>query len=541
MSLLDYALKRSASIHFWHSAEDIDTWFAKAILTRARAISIEIQKQGVSTGDCVALMLPTSVDLICGILAAWGCRASICIIPHSLGESSGKMDSLKMTHIFELIKPKLFIHDLDETSIFSELPTKKFHCREWQNLPDSENFPDKPQINDVAIIQLTSGSTAYPKGVILEHSQVDANIRAIVARLKTSQQDHTVSWLPFYHDMGLSSLLISLVGDFPLTLIQTKYFMRDASVWLRAITQQRATLTHAPAFAYALLSRQKSILKKYAIDLSSLRYASIGAEPLHSKHLDTFNAVMKPFGLLDCVLQPSYGLAESVVAVSFNSGEKPYRCLSVDIDELQKSGHVNIVDETQSNAISLVSNGLPLEGIFVSIRLENGELAKENQQGFIWISGDSLTKKYVGNVDHELFQEGWFNTGDLGFIYEHEIYISGRAKDAIIRSGVTISPAYVEFGIENFLNLKSGRVVIFSIQNFSKAREEIVVVIGLQIPKEEQSELIKKISIYIASEMGLQINRIQFVSPNQIPRTTSGKVQRNATKQLYLKQEIFES
>lgn len=534
MTLFDFALNRTPPIHFWHSSENIDTWSTEAVLARARSISTEMQKQGVSVGDCVALMLPTGIDLICGILAAWGCRAIVCIVPHSLGESSGKLDTLKMAHIFELLKPALFIHDFDEQSIFSEISTKQIHCQEWQNLPISLSFPEQPQLDDVAIIQLTSGSTAYPKGVILQHAQVVANMKAIVERLATTQQDHTVSWLPFYHDMGLSSFLISLVGDFPLTLIQTKYFMRDASVWLRAITQQHATLTHAPAFAYALLNRQKNILKKHAIDLSSLRYASVGAEPLHVKHLDTFKENMKLFGLNDCVLQPAYGLAESVVAVSFNSGEKPYRCLSVDSDELHKNGQLKVVDTNQANAISLVSNGSPLNGILVSVRLENGELAKENQQGLIWISGDSITKQYVGNVDSELFQDGWFNTGDLGFIYDNEIYISGRVKDVIIKNGATISPAYIEFSIENYLNLKSGRVVVFSVQNFTKAVEEIVIVIGNQISKEQQVELIKQISMYVSSEMKLQIDKVLFTLPNNIPKTTSGKVQHALAKQLFL-------
>lgn len=538
MTLFDFALNRSQPIHFWHSSENIDTWSIDTMLAKARAISTEMQKEGVSVGDCVALMLPTGIDLICGILAAWGCRASVCIVPHSLGENSGKLDTLKMAHIFELLKPTLFIHDFDEQNVFAEIYTKQIHCQDWQNLPDSLNFPEQPQLNDVAIIQLTSGSTAYPKGVILQHAQVAANMKAIVERLATTQQDHTVSWLPFYHDMGLSSLLISLVGDFPLTLIQTKYFMRDASVWLRAITQQHATLTHAPAFAYALLNRQKNILKKYAIDLSSLRYASVGAEPLHAKHLDTFKESMKPFGLKDSALQPAYGLAESVVAVSFNSGEKPYRCLSVDSDELHKNGQLKVADANQTNAISLVSNGSPLNGISVNIRLENGELAKENQQGLIWISGDSITKQYVGNVDSELFQDGWFNTGDLGFIYDNEIYISGREKDAIIRSGVTISPAYVEFAIEDYLNLKSGRVVVFSVQNFEKSIEEIVVVIGMQILQERQSELIRQISAFVSSEVRLQVNHVLFTSPNNIPKTTSGKVQRTVTKQLFLENNL---
>ena len=539
MTLFDFALSRSQPIYFWHSSDSIDTWLADSLLARARAISVQMQKQGATVGDCIALMLPSGVDLITGILAAWGCRATICIVPHSLGESSGKLDSLKMSHIFELIKPKLIIHDFEQQGLFSETQAQKICWADWQNLPIASDFPAKPQLDDIAIIQLTSGSTAYPKGVILQHAQVVANMQAIVKRLATTQNDHTVSWLPFYHDMGLSSLLISLMGDFPLTLIQTAYFMRNASVWLTAITQQCATLTHAPAFAYALLNRQKTVLKKYPIDLSSLRYASVGAEPLHAKHLDTFKEIMRNFGLKDNVLQPAYGLAESVVAVSFNSGEKPYHCLSIDGDELHTTGYVKAVDTNQTKAITLVSNGSPLDDISIKICLENGELAQKNQQGHIWISGDSVTKSYINNVDSELFQNGWFNTGDLGFLNDGEIYISGRANDTIIRGGATISPAYIEYTIENYLNLKTGRVVVFSVQDFEKSIEKVVAIIGLQIAKENQPKLTREIATYVSSVTHLQIDKIFFTAPSNIPKTTSGKVQRSTIKQLFL-DGIFE-
>jgi acyl-CoA synthetase (AMP-forming)/AMP-acid ligase II len=362
-------------------------------------------------------------------------------------------------------------------------------------------------------------------------------MKAIVTRLATTKNDHTVSWLPLYHDMGLSSFLISLMGNFPLTLIKTTDFMRNAAVWLIAITQQRATLTHAPASAYALLNRQKKVLKKYPIELSSLRYASIGAEPLYAKHLDTFKEVMKVFGLKDNVLQPAYGLAESVVAVSFNSGQELYNCLTIDGDELHSTGFIKRIDidaENHSNGITLVSNGLPLNDISIKICLENGELAQDNQQGYIWISGNSVTRAYLNNVDSELFQYGWFNTGDLGFIYDNEIYICGRAKDAIIRGGVTISPAYIEFAVESYLNLKTGRVVVFSVQNFEKSAEKVIAIIAMLIPEDEKSKLIREISVHVSSATHLQIDNIFFTSPNNIPKTTSGKVQRSMVKKLFL-------
>ena len=197
------------------------------------------------------------------------------------------------------------------------------------------------------------------------------------------------------------------------------------------------------------------------------------------------------------------------------------------------------VDTNQTKAITLVSNGSPLDDISIKICLENGELAQKNQQGHIWISGDSVTKSYINNVDSELFQNGWFNTGDLGFLYDGEIYISGRAKDTIIRGGATISPAYIEYTIENYLNLKTGRVVVFSVQDFEKSIEKVVAIIGLQIAKENQPKLTREIATYVSSVTHLQIDKIFFTAPSNIPKTTSGKVQRSTIKQLFL-DGIFE-
>lgn len=170
----------------------------------------------------------------------------------------------------------------------------------------------------------------------------------------------------------------------------------------------------------------------------------------------------------------------------------------------------------------------------VSIRRTNGELAADDEQGHIWIAGDSITNGYLGGVDSQRFADGWFDTGDLGFVYEGELYISGRAKDVIIRGGGNISPAYVELVVEHCLDLRPGKVAAFSYQNLQQGIEEVVVIVGLQVPIEQRPVLVRQVATAVATEVGLQVDQVLFTAAVNIPKTTSGKVQRAAIKQSFL-------
>lgn len=539
MTLFEFALKRTNPIHFYAASNAIETWTADAVLAKACAISMQMHNCGVQKGDCVALMLPTGIDLIAYLLAAWGRAATVCIVPHTLGERAGQLNEIRLTHILELLKPILLVHQRSEAHPFPQFNVQQLHSQHWQNAPQSSTFPSQPAPNDRALIQLTSGSTAYPKGVILQHDQMLANMQSISMRTGMTANDHMLSWLPLYHDMGLSALLIALYNDFPLTLIPTNQFMRNPCIWMEAMSNQRGTHSMGPTFAYALLARQKRILDKKPIDLSTWRYAFVGAEPVYYKYLLAFEEVMRPFGLQDHVLQPSYGLAEAVVAVAHNPAGQPYRCLSIDSEALHCRGLIRIVDPLQTGSLTLVSNGTPIEGISVSIRHPNGDLVADNEQGHVWISGDCVTRGYIDDADSGRFKDGWFDTGDLGFVREQELYISGRAKDVIIRGGANFSPAYVELVIESCINLRSGKVIAFSCQNSHHDKEEVIAVVGMQPSNEQRSILIREITKAVAAELGLQIDQVLFTPANNIPKTTSGKVQRAAIKQSFLNNTLI--
>jgi acyl-CoA synthetase (AMP-forming)/AMP-acid ligase II len=537
MTLFDSFLHRTKPIHFWHSRDLIETWSADDLKMKVACIAETIRRHDVKNGDIVVLMLPTSIELVASVLAVWSCRATVCIVPHL--KSGGQFYDEKMNHIFGLLEPKLLIHNQNENLSYKALSNvKQIRVNELSNQRSELVFSDVPNTDDIAIIQLTSGSTAFPKGVVLNHANVYANISAIDNRVGFNDKDHNLSWLPLYHDMGLSGLLISLYGDFSLTLIPTECFIRNPTIWMEAITQQKATLSEAPVFAFNLVLKQLKRLQKQEIDLSTWRYAWIGAEPVYEKHLKEFQTVMAQFGLRENVLQPAYGLAEAVVCVSSNAPFSPITFLSIDADILHQQGRIKVVSSEKSNAITFVSNGTPVESVNVCVKRENGELADEDEQGLIWISGDSITKNYLNNEDSEKFENNWFNTGDLGFIYNSEVYISGRLKDLIIRGGVNISAAYIEILIEQELDLRSGKVVVFSYQNNELKKEEIVVLVALKPELDEELALQKKVATVIKNQAGIQVDYIKFIESNKIPKTTSGKVQRAMAKSQFLNDEI---
>lgn len=541
MALLERVLRRTSPLLIWHDEDNIESCCAPDLVARARAISAQMRGFGVGTGDIVVLMLPTSIALVACLLAAWGCRAAVCLAPHTIGGEPGRLSQLKLTAILDLLQPKLIVHDVHESlqqSVFYASGAALLGRAQLSVDGNTNRFPVTPVSDDVAVVQLTSGSTSLPKAVPLTHGQVLANVNGIVERAGVDAADHLVSWLPVHHDMGLSALTVCLQSHAALTLIPTERFVRSPVVWLQAISRQGATISPAPTFAYTLLAKMARRLNPLKIDLSTWRYAWIGAEPISARCLHEFEQVMRPFGLRPNVVQPAYGMAEAVVAVSGNGAGAPVRRLSIAGVLLRQSGRVRQVDAAAPDAMTLVSNGRPIQGAAIRVRRSDGAPTDADEQGHIWISGPFVAGAYVGGVDAERFRDGWFDTGDLGFLLDGELYISGRAKDVIIRGGVNTSPAHVEWVVEQLLDLRPAQVAAFSHMQGAYAQEEVVIVVGMRPPMADRPALIQRISIAAAREVGLTVDHVVFAAARQIPKTTSGKVQRGVVREMFLRQEF---
>jgi fatty-acyl-CoA synthase len=549
-TVFDRALARTRELHFWHSKTAIDTWPAANLIGLASACAARFSAAGINAGDRVAICLPTSPEKVACIIASWGCGATVIVLPYTAQASVDKSKPSKLGDILHLVKPQLLVHD--EYMPYSAAASAPQRLTRHDLAEDmavlatnaltaSRTFPTTPGLHEPALIQLTSGSTGLPKGVQLTHGQIAANCAAVQQCVHMNEQDHAVSWLPINHDMGLNAITIPLWSNAALTLMPPERFVRSPMTLLEAISKQRGTVSPNPAFAYTLLSKYAGRFKPGDIDLSCWRYAWAGAEPVFDKHLRAFNDAYAPHGLRNTVLKPAFGMAEAVVAVTCDLPDRPYLTLHVDAALFRQEKRIKAMPPSSPGTLAFVSNGPPLANMAVKIVDAQGLDLGEAAEGRLMISGASVATGYLNGVDSEHFYEGgWFDTGDLGFLVDGELYISGRAKDLIIRGGVNASPQHVEWAVEQFLELRPGQVAAFSVIDTLTAKEEVVV-IGKRMAAALIAEQKASIARVSAEQAGVQIDRVVFTASAKLPKTTSGKVQRALARQMYLNRDFDET
>jgi fatty-acyl-CoA synthase len=546
-TVFERCIERTSAYHFYHSKDTVNTWQAHEILQLALACAHYFCEAGLRPGDTVATSLLTSPEKIASIIGAWGCGATVCVLPYAEKIDKANTEN-KFRDLLDLIKPKLFVHDDYSASIANQLPFQNrvnsallLDALAKTSTSDlvSKGFPSIPEPQHTAIVQLTSGSSGLSKGVPLTHAQIAANCAAIAQRALANATDHLVSWLPVYHDMGLGAVTLSIWADAQLTLITPKRFVQSPLSWLEALSIQRGTLSPSPAFALALLSKFATRLKPNEIDLSTWRYAWVGAEPVFDRHLKAFELAMGQFGLNNTVLKPSFGMAEAVVAVTCGDPAKPYVAVHIDKEIYNQTRQVRLTTYENESTLTFVSNGPALENLTIKIIDQNGTDLGESREGRLLIRGASVTAGYLNGADIASFaHDGWFDTGDLGFLINGELFISGRAKDLITRGGVNTSPERIEGVIEDFLDLRQGRVVAFSIINTATAKEEIVVIVSKKISESEIENSTNAIFRLTVKEVGVQIDRLIFSTASKLPLTSSGKLRRSTARQMYLNKKF---
>lgn len=529
-------LDRREPCRFLRSSTGAESLSSDRILARAKACARLLRAWGVRRGERVAIDLPLGPELMVALFGAWGCGAAACLLPPV--EGARGQAAHQLSQVLDSVAPAAVISASPAAvaMLASRPPACVLDRSALSALEDPPGgFPELPTSDDDAIIQLTSGSTGRPKAVSLRHGQFDANCSGISERCATSPQDHMVSWLPAHHDMGLSAITQAIWSGAGLTLIGTDLFVRAPWVWPEAIATSRGTTSPAPAFAFSLLARYAPRLRRTRPDLSSWRYAWVGAEPVFERTLEDFAGAMEPFGFDSASLKPAYGMAEAVVAVSCTPADRPRNVIHVDGDALRSRGAVIPGRPGDAGVVPVVSNGAPIQGIRLRIMDPDGGLLGAGRQGRIQIAGPSVAGGYLDGVEAERFLDGgWFDTGDLGFLVDGELYVSGRSKDVIIRGGANISPHAIESEVERAIGLRPGQVAAFSHINVAEAREEIVVVLARAASATVPGSLRAEVAQCASRNLGIQVDVVAFAGKDRIPRTTSGKVQRGLARQMYL-------
>jgi fatty-acyl-CoA synthase len=391
---------------------------------------------------------------------------------------------------------------------------------------------------DFALIQYTSGSTGDPKGVLLSHSNLMANIRAIAAGIDLRPTDVGVSWLPLYHDMGLiGTWLNTIVHGIPLVLMSPLAFLARPERWLWAIHERRATLSAAPNFAYELCVRKIRDEAIEGLDLSSWRCAANGSEPVSAASIDRFVDRFERFGFRREAMTPMYGLAESSVALCLPPAGRAPRVERVAREVFAREGRAVPAMSNEAAPLSFVSVGKALPLHEVRVADEKGGGVAERVVGRVLFRGPSCMAQYYRNptaTSRAVLPDGWIDSGDLAYMSDGELFVTGRVKDLIIKAGRNLVPQEIEEVVGSIEGIRKGCVAAFGVADASTGTERLIVLAESHTQSnQERDRLEREIVAQVAAGVGVPPDTVRVVAPGVVPKTPSGKIRRTAARDAF--------
>ncbi|GGK54914.1 AMP-binding protein [Amphritea balenae] len=403
---------------------------------------------------------------------------------------------------------------------------------------DYENLVlPKLHAEDIAFLQYTSGSTGTPKGVVLSHANLLANVRAMGEVVQASSSDVFVSWLPLYHDMGLIGAWFgSLYHAAQLVIMSPLSFIARPQRWLEAIHRFRGTLSASPNFGFEHCVRLIDDETRQQLDLSSWRCAFNGAEPVSPQTLSRFCDKFTSCGFNPVAMMPVYGLAENTVGLAFPPLQRGAIISLINRDRFNRSGWAESCSAEDKDTLEVVACGRALPRHQLRIVDSTDRELPDRQEGRIQFKGPSSTSGYYRNPEQTstLFHGDWLETGDLGYILEGELYVTGRQKDLIILAGRNIHPSELETAVGNMEGIRKGCVVAFGSRSIERGTERLVLVAETRQKNEARlAGLSTEVNRLAVDLLGQPVDEVLLVAPNRILKTSSGKVRRSACKALY--------
>jgi acyl-CoA synthetase (AMP-forming)/AMP-acid ligase II len=506
---------------------------------RAFQIAQSLRESGLRRGDLVAIVLPDAEEFLTTLVGASiaGVIPASMYPPSSTSDLAGYLELT--TRTLRAADARGLVTSADLAPRFEErraLVPQMSHLLTCASLDAPAAAPDwLPSLDDVAFVQFTSGSTATPKGVALSHRNVGANIDAIngPAGVATGDDDVAVSWLPLNHDMGLVGMALGpLYAARPAVLMPPHLFVRRPAEWLRAITRHRGSVSFAPNFAFDLCVRRVKDRDLEGLDLSSWRIAGCGAEPVYAPTLAAFAEKFAAVGFRETSLFPCFGLAEHVLAATLPPRQRRPVVEVLAADDLNDHRFARAAGQ-EDNAVTLVGCGRALPDHQLRIVDDEGEQVPERQVGEIVLRGPSVMLGYYKQpaLTARTIRDGWLHTGDLGYVSDGELFVCGRAKDIIIVNGRKFHPQDLEWAVDDLDGVRRGRVVAFGASEPGRADRVIIVVEPNGTVA--GSALTENIRRQVSDLFGLYVDEVALVPSGTVGRTTSGKVQRAATRARY--------
>jgi fatty-acyl-CoA synthase len=542
---LDYAARSEAGFNFFSARGELKQILTyRALREQARDLAQRLAALGLARGDRM-VMIADTIPEFCTIFMATQYAGLVPVpvaIPTSLGGRTAYVEQLR--HQIEGCDAKLawapddllpFLREAAEGSTL----TLVGGAADFAALP-AGGADLKPFTRDEpSYLQYSSGSTRFPKGIDIPQSVLMANAFAIGNHgLQVRSGDRCASWLPFYHDMGLVGFMLSpMLNQLSVDYLTTRDFARRSLTWLNLISEYRGTLAYSPSFGYELCVRRLRDGTEFKGDLSSWRAAGIGGDMVQPAVLKRFADAFGPFGFRETAFCPSYGMAETTLAMSFTPLEELYTLDHISRDALERDRAEPA--EPGPDARGFIACGPALPGHELQVRDATGKLLHERQIGRIFFRGPSVMRGYFNQPDltrEALSPEGWLDTGDLGYLLNGQIVITGRAKDLIILNGRNIWPQDLEWAAEDGVaELRRGDVAAISVENPDEEdAERIVVLVQCRTTDPEaRAKLEREVAAVLQKSMAVEVS-VVLVPPHGLPQTSSGKLSRAKAKANFL-------
>ena len=533
----DYAAEGETGANFYTGRGAI---YASIPYSELRTQAIELAHQllglGLAKGDRVALVAETDPNFVRFFFACQYAGLIPVALPASVKVGAHQAYVEQLQRLLEASDAVIGVASEGYLSFLAEasagLNMRMVDTPEaFYSLPATEQVLPDVSPDDISYIQYTSGSTRFPRGVVIKHATALHNLQAIIRDgLKMSNEDRMMSWLPFYHDMGLVGfVLVPMAAQVSIDYLDTREFALRPRQWMSLMTKTRATISFAPSFGYELCARRVRPADVESYDLSNWRVAGIGAEMIRPQTLDYFCEVMAPAGFDPRAMLACYGMAECTLAISFSPLNTGFTTHHIDADHLSEHHRAVLLDEhdTEGRGRHFVNCGVPLPNFEVEIR-DDGKVLGDWESGVIYLRGPSVMSGYFNlpeETSHALCDDGWLNTGDIGYMVDGVLTITGRKKDLIIIHGRNIWPQDLEHVAETQPEVRSGDAVAFSAPDHEGEEMCVLMVQCRERDPSKRNNLIRRLTALVRMEMSLDCY-VMLVPNRSLPRTSSGKLSR---------------
>jgi fatty-acyl-CoA synthase len=542
---LDYAAQGQTGFNFYSAKGDLQTVQSYAEL-RERAIGLaqRLIAAGFKREDRVVLIADTTPDFM---VMFFGCQyAGLLAVPVSLPTTLGGKQAyiaglrrqIEGSGAVAAMAPDELIGFLREAA--DDLDLRLIGgAGDFYGLPKGDADPSPFGPSERGYLQYSSGSTRAPLGVDIRQRALMANADGIINRgLKARSGDRCTSWLPLYHDMGLVGFMLSpMLCQLSVDYMATRDFARRSLLWLSLISRNRSTLSYAPTFGYDLCARRASTGAKLDLDLSSWRAAGVGGDMVQPHVLNHFIEIFGEYGFKPTAFVPSYGMAETVLAVSFAPLDTGILVDEIDRKAMaERNEAVPTPGVGEEKARPLVACGVTLPGHITEIRDDQGRPLPERRIGRIYVKGPSVMAGYYQQEEATnlvLSADGWLDTGDLGYFLGGQIVITGRSKDLILANGRNIWPQDIEWAVEGLPALRRGDVAAFSVSGAHDLEEVVLLVQCRTSEAAARDQLVKEVEAAVQRSAAVTC-KVYLIEPRGLPQTSSGKLSRAKAKANYL-------